>query len=168
MPRNQSLNRNVCACLTFLRTQVRCTHVSRFVCHKRNDRNLCTFAWAITEKKTSSLAPSLTHQKKGVQPDCLKLRELPSQRVGQGEPFPRSPLSPTLPDSCGYLENRGLGRPSSKEAFGGFVAEKSSDHVSTISLPPWRPGNRCVIQVVMLDSVAIWVQANPGITRQCS
>ena len=174
----------------FSRTQVRCTHVSRFVCHKRNDGNLnislgsqavpknsvsppvtivsfrgfaavtfaslascagmlpvilitrppppsanavlhqppagipftfcgvaasifesqclclpnfsfalrcgahmCPDLCVITVKKTSILVPSLTQQNKGVQPDCLKLLELPSQRVGQGEPFRRFPFS---------------------------------------------------------------------------
>ena len=30
----------------------------------------------------------------------------------------------TLPDSFGYLEDRRLSRPSSKEAFGWYIAEK--------------------------------------------
>ena len=45
---------------------------------------MCPDLCVITVKKTSILVPSLTQQNKGVQPDCLKLLELPSQRVGQG------------------------------------------------------------------------------------
>ena len=54
---------------------------------------MCPDLCVITVKKTSILVPSLTQQNKGVQPDCLKLLELPSQRVGQGEPFRPSPFS---------------------------------------------------------------------------
>ena len=151
-----SIYESQCLCLPNFSFALRCG------AHTRPD--LCV----ITIKKTSILVPSLTQQNKGVQPDCLKLLELPSQRVGQANPSAPLLFHFTLPDSFGYLENRGLSRPSSKEAFGWFVAEKKPDHVPTISLPPWRPGNRCVIQVVMLDSVAIWVQANPETTRQCS
>ena len=43
---------------------------------------MCPDLCVITVKKTSILVPSLTQQNKGVQPDCLKLLELPSQRVG--------------------------------------------------------------------------------------
>ena len=131
-----SIFESQCLCLPNFSFALRCG------AHTRPD--FCV----ITVKKTSILVPSLTQQNKGVQPDCLKLLELPSQRVGQDAPFRPSPFHFTLPDSFGYLEDRRLSRPSSKEAFGWFVAAKKPDLVAILPQSPSRSPFGCLITAV--------------------